>query len=347
MKINRVADEKTIPDWCLEGKNKPVEKYLESKGINNKDIQRINSLPDKGTLTEDQLVQERDNIEKCAERKEQYHFNSNWDKKTVDSLKEYAKVCGLKDEKFNPVSSDYTKELETLSLKKEDIMKTSKQDVKLEFDPFHLKEVDQKESKKDDWEKVSKTPSLDDKPSMNTGAIRASRGGEDYSINAYTQTARGQNTIGNPDAIKNLIEDKQEDTGARLKKENEQKRQARKKNHEEWQKEKIEAMSQLEIVAKGKVFPTESMNAQPGIKNANMGAFSKFDPASIPDKTAGEQLAEKNKERKQSIQRKAEKDADWQNLKSASKGTISDNFSESLKKKLKDNENRKNSRKRA
>jgi hypothetical protein len=336
MKINRVADEKKVSDWCLEGKNQPVEKFVEAKGITTNDIKRITNLPDSGKLSEDQLVQERETIEKCAESKIPYHFNSKWDGKTVDSLKEYAKVCGLKEDKIAPVSSEYVKEIESLSVKDEDFMKQSKKKTKLEFDPFHLNNVEDKfESKKEDWEKVNKQASLSDKPSMNSNAIRSHRGGEDYFVNSFTQTARGQNSIGNSDAIKNLIEDTQEDTGARLKKENEQKRQAKKQNHVEWQKDKIEAMSELDIVSKGKVFPTESLNAQPGVRDSFVGAYSKFDPKTIPDKTAGEKLGEKQEERKQSIQRKSEKDNDWQNLKSASNGMVSDSFSDSLKKNLK------------
>jgi hypothetical protein len=91
-----------------------------------------------------------------------------------------------------------------------------------------------------------------------------------------------------------------------------------------------------DIIPKGNVFPTEVMNAQPGLNNSSsqMGIYSDFDPAELPEKTKGEMLAEANEERRKSIQGEA-KDKEWSSDgKSAARG-ISDTFGDELKKHLK------------
>ena len=96
-------------------------------------------------------------------------------------------------------------------------------------------------------------------------------------------------------------------------------------------------MTHLNIISKGKVFPTESLNAQGGMgeSKTRFGIYSDVDPKNLPEKTAGELISENNKVRKEKITRnEAEKD-NWQHARKAQVRSISDDFSDSLKKYLK------------
>jgi hypothetical protein len=193
-------------------------------------------------------------------------------------------------------------------------------------DPFKLDEkADTSHMDKANWEDVQRQSSLNDKPAM-MGSVRPIRGGEDYNANPFSQTARGQNSIDNPDAIKALAESEEEDTGARLRKENEQKEEAKKAEHERWQKDKIASMEDSDIIPKGNIFPTESMTAQPGLKE---DVFN-FD---VPDKTEGEKIAEANEERRKAIQGEDKEQHEFE-LKTSPKAEISDTFADALKKAL-------------
>ena len=172
---------------------------------------------------------------------------------------------------------------------------------------------------------MSLRPSID-------GGIVPIRGGEDYNKNPETRTARGQNSIGNEDAIKNFVEGEQEDTGARLKRENEERRNAEAK-HKEWEQDKIEQMGDTSIVPKGNVFPTESLNAQPGIKGDDP-----FGLDVIPEKTQGEKIAEANDERRKKIQGEDKEDFKFSSSKAPVR-SISDLFGEELKKHLSNEDN--------
>ena len=111
-----------------------------------------------------------------------------------------------------------------------------------------------------------------------------------------------------------------------LKRENEEKAIAKKATHDEWQKNKLEAMSEG-LLQDRRVFPTESMNAQPGIRG------EVFDFTSVPELTDGEKLKTANEERKQHIQGKTKEKHQF-SAEKAPTVSISDSFSEELKKHL-------------
>lgn len=206
-------------------------------------------------------------------------------------------------------------------------------------DPFHIEErsnSSKTDNSREDWEKVTLAQKMPDQPIMNAGIIPI-RGGEDYNKNSENiKTAPGRNSILDPDAIEKMANSKDEDTGARLKRERTEKEASIKANHDTWQKDKIEAMPKLNIVPKGNVFATEVMTAQPGLNqpSSQMGVYAKFDPKDIPDKTDGEKIAQANKDRKQSIQREKPEN-NWETPRYQSSRTMSDIFGESLEKHLK------------
>ena len=98
MKINRMATENLAPDWIFSQKN--TAENLDKSNINSKELERIASMP--SSLTEDDMVAEKSEIEKCANSKKPYHFNAKWSEASQAELKEYASVCGAKLTAVNP-----------------------------------------------------------------------------------------------------------------------------------------------------------------------------------------------------------------------------------------------------
>lgn len=336
MKINRMADEKLVPQWVIGHKSAAdVPSHLSEK-----EFERISSMPVE--LTEDGMVEERDQIEACASNGSIYHISSNWSAGTKSALKEYASVCGMDPSHLKEVNPDAI--IQDVGIIQSDINNSraiklaenmvAEQKTLVLSDPFKL-DIEKGSIKDDSWQSVKGQAKLDDKPSLMTGAVKPVRGGEDYFANSETKTARGQNSIGNADAIKTLAESTEEDTGARLRRENKEREEQKVQRHQTWEKEKVDAMSGSAILPRGKVFPTECMNAQPGLStpSSQMGVYAKFDPKDIPEKTAGESIKEANEQNRKSIQRDVPKE-EWQEVRSSSTGTISDAFAAALKKNL-------------
>jgi hypothetical protein len=291
-------------------------------------VERIQSLPS-DNLTEDQIVEEREVIERCAEEGSTYHYNSEWPEKVQSSLKEYATICGTESKK---ISSEY---IDSIQIEGNN-GGTMKEESEIQNDPFKLDtKGDMSHMEESNWEDVHKQGSLEFRPSMDGGIVPV-RGGEDYYENSDPQTARGQNSITEPDAIGALANNEQEDTGERLRRENEERSKQREVNHQDWQEEKLAEMENNEIIPKGSVFATEVMNAQPGLDSdkLHLGVYSDFDLKDMPDKTDGERIAEQNEERRQEIQGAPKEDHEFKPEKNPARG-ISDSFAEELKKHIK------------
>jgi len=319
MKINRNSDDQLTPNWFfdkLQDDSKFSDEY-----ISPDNAKKISSK----LVSDNELVSQRNEIEKCAKEGKSYHYNAQWDNKTKAELKEYAAAVGMSMDKFKAVRAENIENI--ISTQKEEVMKEEKKDSTLLKDPFKIDEINERKSERENWEKIGKAKNLKDKPSMDSRVIPV-RGGEDITKNSEPKIARGQNSIKDPNAIQREIESNVEDTGARLKRENKEKEASKKTKHEEWQKEKIEAMAGKEIIGNRSVFPTEVLNAQPGIRKAP------FDYSDMPDKTDGEKFKESQVERKKSIKGEEKQKYDF-NLTAESKVGVSDTFADELRKHLK------------
>ena len=322
MKINRMSEDKSAPSWFfekLDDKSSFSDEYISPDSA-----QKISS----SSVSDNDLVSQRDEIEKCTKEGKSYHYNAKWSDKVKSELKEYALACGMNMDRFKAVRPENIDNI--ISVHKEANMspEETKKDSKMALkDPFKIDEINEKKSERSDWQEIKKAKNLSDKPSMDSRVIPV-RGGEDINKNSDPKVARGQNSIKDPDAIKREIESSPEDTGARLRRENKEKEASKKTNHQEWQKEKIKAMAGKEIIPNRKVFPTEVMNAQTGIKK------EPFDYSDMPEKTDGEKLKESQVEHKKSIRGEDKKKHEF-NIQSETKASVSDTFAEELKKHLK------------
>jgi len=324
MKINRVADENIAPSWAFDLEGKDFAYFTEA------DSKRLMGTPE--TLTDDDLVSQRDIIEKCASDGGYYFYNVDWDKKSVADLREYATACGLDSSKFKETHPEYIEDIEIVRAESKNSKMSKKASSKNALtleDPFHLEDVEEERStdpNREDWETVTSQKHLGKRPSDMSGSVKPLRGGEDYMANQFTQTARGQNSIGNPDAIEQYAEEG-EDTGERLRRENEERSTKRQRDHSEWEQEKV-ASQEFEDKLRGTVFPTEVMAAQSGIRDD-------FDitKQNLPEETEGEKLAASWEARRQSIQREIPEN-DWESMKTASVRCVSDTFTDELKRAL-------------
>lgn len=326
MKINRVAEEKITPEWIFE--NKDAVNHIDKNTLKANDVESILKMA--STLSEEDIIIEKDKIEKCASNNSPYYYNANWTPKIKSELKEYAQVCGINSPNFKAIEPKAIESLSTTHIASDNKMTrtASKVEQKLVLnDPFKLDEKLAGSHEKTKWTpELQFATKLAEKPSMS--GIIAVRGGEDYFANSESKVARGQNSITDPNAIDKLANDSKEDTGSRLKRENKEKEEQKKKRHETWQKEKVEAMKKNDAVPGRKVFPTESLNAQPGVKG------EVFDYSKLPERTQGELLKEQNETRKKQIRGEDKPKHEFSIAKNPTLN-ISDDFSSELKKFLK------------
>jgi hypothetical protein len=338
MKINRMADEHTAPAWAFDDTS--VSDFLSENYLSKESWERIQNLP-LSDITEKDLVEQRECIEQCSANNSMYHYNSQWPEDVKSSLKEYATVCGMDMSKFKAVHPEYIENLRVIDKQSSDLLEglekretvENKGVEKMMKDPFKLDDLGNNDHMKQaNWEEIKKQANMKDRPSMTSGEVKPMRGGEDYFANPNTPTARGNNSISNPNAIGVLANSEEEDTGARLRRENKEKEARKEANSKAWEQDIVDSMKHKDIIPRGKVFPTESLNAQPGIRG------EVFDFSSVPDKTQGEKFAEVGEARRQAIQG-ANKEVHEFTVQKAPVRRISDDFGEALEKALKKNEN--------
>jgi hypothetical protein len=336
-----MSDEGMTPDWAL-GLKGALGNDSQTREA-SAEVEPI-ELPEE--LTEDELIDQRDLIEQCASSGATYRFSASWSKNQRGELKEYALACGLDMDSFIEVS-EATEVTEVVEASQEDVFQKVASSIsetitiagqevpKLTLnDPFGLDEVEDRDLTPQ-WEKVEAEKKLSEKPSMMTNAVKPIGGGEDFFANSDTPLASNQNSIVNPSAIEQLANSEKEDTGARLAREAKEKQEQKTLDHQQWQQDKVDAMTELDSIPKGTVFPTESMNAQSGLNtpSSQMGVYANFDESSIPEKTAGEKIADQNEARREAIQGKDKNKHEFK-IQSEASRSISDDFTDSLKKSL-------------
>lgn len=317
-----MAEESISPEWIFD--NKQSSEYIDKKTLKSEEVNAIIKMS--SSISDDDVVMEKDKIEKCASSNSAYYYNMQWPSSVKSELKEYASVCKMNMSNFKAIepsslisiASD-SKMVKTASVAEAPRLVLS--------DPFKLDEKIASGFEKTKWTPELKDASkLADRPTM-SGIIPV-RGGEDYFANSESKIARGQNSISNPKAIETLAESTVEDTGARLRRENEEKEASKKTRHEDWQKEKVEAMVGKEILPNRYIFPTECLNAQPGIKG------EVFDYSKLPEKTAGEQIHEQNEDRRKAIRGEDKGKYEFTVAKNPAR-SISEDFGSELAKHLK------------
>lgn len=318
-----MAEEQIAPGWVFD--QNETSDFFEKEAISTEEMNRLASM--NNDISEEDLVSERTRIENCSSDNTPYLYNAQWPVGVKASLKEYAIVCGMDMSKFRSIESSKIPKQASQSSSSIIVTSSKKEDIVL-ADAFKIDEKISNSYKKAKWQpEIKGEMKLADKPSMQ-GSVIPVRGGENYFENSESKVARGQNSISDPSAIEKLANESKEDTGARLHRENLEKEESKKTRHQEWQQEKIAAMDGKEILQNRRVFPTEVMNAQPGIKG------NVFDFTSVPERTEGEKIRTANDERRREIQGADKQKYEFETQKAPVRN-ISEDFASELSKYLK------------
>ena len=303
-------------------------------------------------MVNDEIIDsECEKIEACASSSKKYYINSSWDSSHKSHLREYACAMGISPKLIVEVApkakeivktASSSKTIKTAQVAEAEEAVISKKDknhsllVAALGDPFHIEErANTDHMEKEDWQKISSQKVISDKPSILQNSIVPIRSSDRYDKNTNGIIASNQNSIVDPLIIDKLANSKSEDTGQRLKKQAENRRLEKANEHKQWEDDVIKSMTHKDIVAKGRVFPTESMVAQSGLDcPASRRIANKFDSSDIPAKTAGEMIKDQNAAYREQIKRPKEKN-EWEIPSRESSREVSESFVESLKKQLK------------
>ena len=334
MKIFKMADEQKIPTWSEQAE------IISSKPVPVENIRLNTTASDQ--VNEDIVSEECNLIEICASKDQSYYCNASWDKTTISHLREYATACGMRKDNFKLAHSSEVKKVQANTqtlIKTASVATQEDPNAKLKLalgDPFKLDQKFASEEPKTNWQTITKEAKMKEIPSIANGVVVPVRGGENYNKNSDINPAKNQNSITNPDAIKTLAETQEQDTGLRLRAERLAREEERTIQQREHENEIVNSMVFKDIVPRGKVFPTECLNAQNGLSSpsSERGVYAKFDKDSIPDRTAGEKIKDSNVEYKKSIQRERLVDDPMEMSREATR-TVSDVLANELKKALK------------
>ena len=327
--ITRTKSNYDVPKWVGED-NLPEKSASEAS-----EALRAEPLPE--TLDETAIVSEMDLVEKCASEGRPYVYSSKWSGEGLDQIKEFAAVCGAKSIQADssnvspkPEQSKTASGNQTIKTANAAADALADNMTLLVGDPFHLdSKGDDSHLKKADWQKSSPESKLSHPDVMMCAHSIINLPGGDSRDSRSPGVGRGENSIASPNAIGELAS--VSDNGERLHKENEDRRAARKSEKGAWQKEMAQKASDAGpgATTRGSVFMTESLNAQPGLKDEVFHTKS-----SMPDHTAGEELKDKAKEHKASISRPEKNHKEWEAVQGASRHEMNDVFAEELEKRL-------------
>lgn len=286
-------------------------------------------------VTDQVISDECDKIEICASNGTDYFLNSEWKPEHIEQVKEYAIASGLDNKKI--IMAKYKpKQVKLASVSKE-ISEEEPTAPKATWDALNVnKKIAHYENviKKSNWEVNKKASVLKEEPNI-CGGIKSIRGGESTLINSNPKLANNQNSINNPNAISQLLAEKDQDTGILLAKLNKDKQDSIIQSKANWEQEKIDAMKFANILPKGRVFATQTYNANTGISNSpQCTAYSDKDFKDLPELTEGEKIKSSNSDNLAKMQRTKVEDKEWNTAKASSRYNINDDFTNSLYKKL-------------
>lgn len=297
------------------------------------DISHIASMPTE--LSEEDLVTERSTIEACSSSGKTYLYSSNWSDDAKQQLVEYSSICGCKTASVDPDKVESQKEViqQEASVSAPRIVTASSKNTLDIGDVFCLdSKGDTSHLNKAKWEQISSEAktSTPDVISHRSGSIIPQGGGEDYSISPHHRVKPGQNSVMAPDAIGDMLKGKGDDIGTSLRRQNAERdaiRAAAAKVADTTLAGKMKKDEAYGSYSKGRVHMTETMQAQPGIRDGTImpGAFQKS-VKTMPERTTGEILKEQADQRKAGIQRQTTDAKKEFKVEAAAKITLSDVF---------------------
>lgn len=311
-KIFSNHNETAAPDWFID-QPAPPAKFAGTQV----DADRIAALP--AELNDSDFDKELDTISQCASAGSPYFYNPQWDAEKTGQLKEYAMAYNVSAIAASPGDPL----IQTAKTQPAEMVKTAgviKPVAAMNIpDPFHLEtKGDMGHMKKADWQQ----PSIEAKavaPTifMNSGAVIRLSGNEDTRIHSHLKAIPGQNSVTNPNAIKDLAA--QEDTGSRLRQEAKERAESR---------DAARKGQDAELIQQAKENPDATMHGSvqkiDAAAVANCRSFGSLHLDEQSDKTEGEQLGDRREARRKDIQRSAFDEREWDDLQGTTKAKVSD-----------------------
>lgn len=304
-----------IPDWLL--------KTVLPNMKNREEISSAIKVSKYGDLTE-----VKSKIEESAKTGKDICVNANLTSDQKRELEEYAQVCKVDPKKIVQVSE---KDI-AISVKK-----TEKVNSKPERDPFGVIDsfADPKSFEKNrGWEKPNKA-SKSSSQGRTEGRVNRVDGVEKYEDQMVVGVKPGENSIAVPNNIENTANTKEKSNAEIIRESNQKRKDKISFKAKEW--EDGVKSQHSGIISNNGIKLTEA-SPQQGHSKVAEGQHSLFDKKdhtpSIPEKTAGECLKEKNESRKASIQRKKSEDKSWDKVTSSKKPVVSDLLFHELKKRI-------------
>lgn len=320
MRVKKTSD--TLPDWVIE--NKKIDNLTTKKETEINSIVKASKIKllENESLNESKMVAEREKIEKTMSNEGKYYCDSGWGEEAQKQLKEYASACGMNKKDFVVISNKDIKEV-SKEIPKREVKKSS---IPI-GDAFKLDRFDDIEKQEPNWEKIEKSKSLVEKPSLLSNSVVAVRGGEDYNKNTHRKKIRGQNSIMEEDAIGEYAKNG-EDSGEYFSKMRAKLIEEKQSKRKEWEKDAVDSLPKIR--GRSSIFPIES--AQDGAGKNKKALTEDFTIKQDDIKGLGDTLKGRNQNRKEAIKNKKEKDDSWQEVKKPDGTKISDVFGEELKK---------------
>lgn len=302
-----------VPDWVL--------KTVIPNVISKEEFVSSSKIPDSGDLTNI-----KSKIEESAKTGKDVCIRGDLTSDQKKELQEYAQVCNVDTKKIVQVSE---KNIETK--KQAASPKTPDKDAFGVIDSF----ADPKSFEKNkDWNKVQKSSKISSQ-GKSEGNVARIDGVEKYEAQREIGVRPGENSIVAPNNIEETIKSKEKDNATIIAEGNKNRKDKISFKQKEWEEDVKKKYSG--IISNNGVKMTEASPQQSHSKVADgqHSIFDKKDPvSSVPEKTVGETLKDRNADRKASIQRPKTEDKSWDSVTSSKKSVVSDMLYEELKKRL-------------
>lgn len=319
--IQRNSDTGKAPDWFL------------SAGVSEKEVS--NAADARASMSREEVVAAKAKIEECAQKGERFFVNEELDPSVRSELSEYAEAVGLSKDDIKEISDRQQQSYAAV----QELSGIEQQEEKVErpepvfdigpkdaTDPSHFE-------KSTDWEKTEAASKMAQRPDINNGVVPI-RGADSVETSRIVGNRPGENSMADPDAIKEMSES--EDAGSRdeIRAANEERKADISFDKTNWEAEAIAGMDKAELPHAG-VTRTESPQSQ------NHSATSVYENSiaqegreDAPEQTMGETIADRNAQKRADIQRKKEDGREWDSPQPSVRAEASDLFLDELEKQL-------------
>lgn len=321
MMIQRNSDTGKAPDWFL------------SAGVEDGEISAAADA--RASMTREEVVAAKTQIEQCAERGKRFFVHKDLEPEVRSELSEYAEAVGLPSGDIREISDRQQQSyaaVQALSGIEQEEERVERPEPVFDIgpkeptDPSHFAE-------KTDWEKPEAASKMARRPDMNSGVVPI-RGADSVETSRIVGNRLGENSMADPDAIRDMVESEAQSSRDRIRSGNEERKADISFDKTNWEAEAIAGMDRVELPRSG-ILRTEAPQSQ------NHSATSQYENSisqdgreDAPDRTMGETIADRNAQKKAEIQRQKEDERAWNNPHSSVPEKVSDLFAEELEKKL-------------